>query len=712
MAAGGNQQEGVVAQALPQPLIVRALDTQGNPVRGARVDWLVASGGGTITPVGTNTDNAGEVRATWTLGPTAGPQSATAEIGTVVATFTATATAGPAVSVTVTLGTVVLDAIGATTQAQIVARDAQNNLIEGRTPTWASTNTLVVTVTASGVVEAASPGTARIRATLDGVAGEADVTVEPQPASIVVDPPAVQLSTVGAMQQFQAMALDRNGNPVAVPAAQFVWSSSSAILTVSPTGLATAQGNGIAQVRASLGTLTGVAQVTIIQVATSLTVSPKTDTLTTGRPIVQLTVVATDANNQPIPNPAVTWSSADTGLATVTPTGLVQAVSNGVVRVRAMSGTASDSATITIRLNTPPKPVSDLLAAARDMQFVLALPGLLANDTLGIPPGTIASFGGGSLGGAVTTYAAGTTAIFGTGGNLRVNADGSLTFMPSAGFTGSFTFQYRAQNVAGTGDATVTIDVGVGPVAVDDGYATQTGVTLTVVGPGIRGNDTLGFPVAAVASIGGGSLPGTAASFAAGSNLAFSVGGFIRVDPDGGMTFTPPSGFTGDFTVLYRLANGVGTSDATITITVMPAPEPDLPTPEPDLPAPGPDLAPDPDSSVHEALASVQSPESERTGSIVAALRAGSQDPSSPTAPSVSVTAANVSGSAGLTSNRIPAMARVSMSARAVPRTSPIAMRRSPWESTSVTTERPSPPIAMRTPSSTDLRVTPYDATP
>jgi hypothetical protein len=367
---------------------------------------------------------------------------------------------------------------------------------------------------------------------------------------------------------------------VAVPAAQFVWSSSNpGILNVSATGLATAQGNGTAQVRAALGAITGFAQVTISQVATALTIAPKTDTLTTARSTVQLVPSALDSNNQPIPNPTVGWSSSNNAIATVSTAGLVQAVSNGVVRIRATSGTALDSATITVRLNAAPKPAPDTLGTSRDVPLVVNSPGLLTNDTLGIPAGTIASFGGGSLGGSAATFPVGTPVTFGTGGSLAVNANGGLTFTPSAGFTGAFTFLYRTQNVAGTGDGAVTINVGVAPVAMDDAYAAQAGVALTVAGPGIRGNDDLGFPQAVVLSFGGGSLPGSASSFQAGSNLAFGVGGFIRINQDGSLSFTAPTGFTGAFTVLYRLGNSSGLSDGTITFNVTPAPEPE-PVPE------------------------------------------------------------------------------------------------------------------------------------
>ncbi|HEX9950840.1 MAG TPA: hypothetical protein VGB53_03660, partial [Rubricoccaceae bacterium] len=58
---------------------------------------------------------------------------------------------------------------------------------------------------------------------------------------------------------------------------------------------------------------------------------------------------------------------------------------------------------------------------------VNAAAGLLANDSGGIPAATVASFGGGAVGGTAATNAAGTTATFGAGGSLTVNADGSYS---------------------------------------------------------------------------------------------------------------------------------------------------------------------------------------------------------------------------------------------------------------------------------------------
>jgi Bacterial Ig-like domain (group 2)/Bacterial Ig domain len=569
----GDQQQAPVGTALPLPLVIRAVDAQSKPVGGATIEWDVAEANGSVTPASTVTADDGRASASWTIGNSAIEQSLTIRIKMVAATMRATGLAGPATTVTVTPATVVLDAIGASASLTATAKDAHDNPIAGRSFAWTSSDGAVASVDPTGRVQAAGPGTAKVRATLDGSTGEADVMVQPLPATISLDPPSAQFTTVGATVQFTISAKDRNGFTITLPATAYTWTTTDpSVVTVDASGLATSKGSGAALVRASLGNASGQAQVTVQQTATTVSVTPAADTLTTAKPSVQLMVDARDANDQPILVPSLMWATSDAAVANVTSTGLVTAVANGTAIIRVNSGAAKDSATIVVRLNAPAVAVIDSLASLMNTSLVITAPGLLGNDTLGVPTATIVSFGGGSLPGSVATNPVGSTVTFGTGGSLRVSADGSLTFTPSTGFTGSFTFQYRLQNSVGTSDATVVIEVGLPPVAVDDGYATTMNVALTVNPPGVLTNDNTGFPLSVVMSFGGGSLPGTVTSFPAGQGLAFGIGGFlggfIRLNADGSLSFTPPTGYTGTFTVLYRISNGVGTSDATISITV------------------------------------------------------------------------------------------------------------------------------------------------
>jgi len=94
----GNGQTAMVATALPMPLRVMVTEN-GSPVSGRSVAWSTT--GGSVT-ASSSTDGTGIATAQWTLGQTAGPQSANATLsgasGSPVG-FTAAASAGPAASV-------------------------------------------------------------------------------------------------------------------------------------------------------------------------------------------------------------------------------------------------------------------------------------------------------------------------------------------------------------------------------------------------------------------------------------------------------------------------------------------------------------------------------------------------------------------------------------------------------------------------------------
>ena len=70
-------------------------------------------------------------------------------------------------------------AVGDSVQLQAVARDADGNALEDRTVEWASANTAVATVSASGMVTGLSAGEAPISATVDTVSGTLAITVSP-----------------------------------------------------------------------------------------------------------------------------------------------------------------------------------------------------------------------------------------------------------------------------------------------------------------------------------------------------------------------------------------------------------------------------------------------------------------------------------------------------------------------------------------------------
>ncbi len=199
LRSSGDSQTAAAKTTLPAPLVAKAADRYGNGVPGVMVHWVVASGGGSITPDSAPTGAQGTASAQWTLGATVGTQTATATAGggALAATFTATATGvlAPPATVTVTPNPDTL-ASGSTLQLTATPKDSAGNPLAGRTVTWTTSDTTIAKVSATGLVTAVKVGTATITATVQGVAGTATVVVKPGPASVTQSFVSVSASTV------------------------------------------------------------------------------------------------------------------------------------------------------------------------------------------------------------------------------------------------------------------------------------------------------------------------------------------------------------------------------------------------------------------------------------------------------------------------------------------------------------------------------------
>ena len=96
-------------------------------------------------------------------------------------------------------------------------------------------------------------------------------------------------------------------------------------------------------------------------------------------------------------------------------------------------------------LQATPVAVDDTYSATGNIRISVPAPGVLGNDFAGVPSATI-------TGAPVTTTST-------NGGNVTLNANGSFTYNPPAGFEGADTFSYTLTNSAGSNSATVTINV-------------------------------------------------------------------------------------------------------------------------------------------------------------------------------------------------------------------------------------------------------------
>lgn len=240
----------------------------------------------------------------------------------------------------------------------------------------------------------------------------------------------------------------------------------------------------------------------------------------------------------------------------------------------------SDTATVTLTVIEAPVSQADSYTFLFNAdQSVAAGVGLFVDngsgaDDLGFPSATLTSFGGGSLSGDASTNAASASVSL-AGGTLTVNAGGSWSLIGQPFISGTYTFDYRLSNAAGTSDAIVTLNIQEPPTAQADALTAVTNIANDFAAGALfadngSGADNLGTPAAMLANFGGGSLGGAVTNNAAGVSVALA-GGTLTVNADGSLSLANPT-TSGVFTVDYRITNTVGTSDATITISIQQAP--------------------------------------------------------------------------------------------------------------------------------------------
>ena len=150
-----------------------------------------------------------------------------------------------------------------------------------------------------------------------------------------------------------------------------------------------------------------------------------------------------------------------------------------------------------------------------------------------------------------------------TNGTAVLNANGTVTFTPTAGYAGAASFGYKVKDPTGAVSAntatvslTVTAAANQAPTAVNDGPFTVTNNTpLTLTAAQLVGNDT--DPNPATCSV---SAPSAAAT-----------NGTAVLNANGTVTFTPTTGYTGAASFGYKVKDTTGAvsaNTATVSLTV------------------------------------------------------------------------------------------------------------------------------------------------
>jgi uncharacterized protein YjdB len=265
----------------------------------------------------------------------------------------------PVASIAVAPAAATID-VGTVLPVQALALDALGYPQIDRTITWASSDPAIATVVSTGSVTGevtgVAPGTASITATSEGYSNAVVVTVAPLAIDTIVVSPLSASVTAGQALQLSAVAKDESGG--VLTGRTITWSSSNTSLaTVSSSGLVTGVAAGIAGITASSEGKLTTATITILAPVTApvatVTVTPATAGVLVGQ-TVQLTATPKDAGGAALTGRTVTWASSNTGVASVSSSGVVTGVGAGAATITATSETAQGVSTVTVTTATAP----------------------------------------------------------------------------------------------------------------------------------------------------------------------------------------------------------------------------------------------------------------------------------------------------------------------------------------------------------------------
>ncbi len=295
-------------------------------------------------------------------------------------------TTGAVASVAVT-PTWVSQTVGQSTQLMAVVRDGYGNVMTGQSVAWTSSASSVASVNNSGLVTAFGAGTATITASSGGQSGTASITVAnaaPVSPSTVTNLSANANSDSSAAITFTAVS-DGTGQPASYDlryaAGTISWGSAASVsqgscaapiapVSIGSTVRCTALGlapstsyqfqvvafSGTLNSNAVFGAVSNVASTTTAAAppaaVASVTVTPSSLSGTVGQ-TGQLTAVVTDANGNTMTGQTITWTSSNSGVATVNASGLVSAVGAGSATITASTGGKSGTASVTVTTVAP-----------------------------------------------------------------------------------------------------------------------------------------------------------------------------------------------------------------------------------------------------------------------------------------------------------------------------------------------------------------------
>lgn len=225
--------------------------------------------------------------------------------------------------------------VGTTQQLTAAAFSPSGAAMSGETYKWSSSEPTVATVTDAGLVTFVGSGSTAILATARGTSGFATIVSEANVATVQITASALTLP-LGQTRQVTAKAYDAAGVSQFRP---ITWASSSpSVATVSASGLITSVSQGTTTITATSESKVGSISFTVLPPAPVATVTLTPDY----RPVAvgttyPLTLTLRDVDNGVLSNRVVVWTTSNSAIATVSSTGVVTGVANGLVIITATS---------------------------------------------------------------------------------------------------------------------------------------------------------------------------------------------------------------------------------------------------------------------------------------------------------------------------------------------------------------------------------------
>ncbi len=496
----GDNQSAPAGFEVAEDLVVQLTDADGNGVGGRPVTWVVATGGGVVSPVNSTTDPNGLARTRWTLGNSAGANTLSAVFsGLSPVSFAATASADVPSKLAVVSGDNQSAVVGQPLPDPLAVKvtDANDNPVPNVSVSWTasgggsvSSGTSATDANGLAVITrilGATPGDYATTAAVSGITGSpiafrstatagppAKLLIVAQPGPAATSGVALSPQPVVQVQDAQGNNVGPAGRPIAAALASGpagaalignLTSGTDAGGKATFTGLGISGPAGTYVLRFSSGALPQVASgaVTVTAGAVSAsrsTVTATPDQIAAGGATSTITVTARDAAGNLIVGASVTLAATGAGNALAPPSGTTN--SSGVV-TSSFSSTSVGPHTITAKINgvdiTDNSVVTVKAGAVSPSQSsVNAAPDQIAAGASSTITATARDAGGNPVQGAAVQLATDAGGTIGQPG--ATNASGVATGTFSSTTLGPHTITGTVNGIAVTDVATVTVTVG------------------------------------------------------------------------------------------------------------------------------------------------------------------------------------------------------------------------------------------------------------